>query len=497
MRILLASSEALPYSKTGGLADMVGALAKFLARAGHQVGLVTPLYRGLREQFPDIRPFDWKLELPLGPDHVAGNVWTRESPPGLTAYFIEQRDFFERGDYYQERGTDYADNAERFIFFSKAAVHLARYLPWQPELVHLHDWQTALGALLVRDQKLRDGWTTAPPTCLTIHNLSYQGHFPPGKYALANLPGFYFQPEGAEFYGGFNFLKAGISYADALTTVSPRYAREITTEALGCGLDGALRRRQSVLHGILNGVDYDEWKTEGNPFLAHGYSAADLSGKQAGKADLQRELGLPEAPQTPLFGTISRLADQKGVDIQLGALQEMLAADIQFVLLGSGQREYERGYRQLAERHASKCAVKIGFDAGLSHRIEAGCDFYLMPSRFEPCGLNQMYSLRYGTIPIVRLTGGLDDSVVDAGEDAARADGIKFGEYSVRALAKAIRKALVLYADPALVEHYRRNGMARDFSWERTAAVYQGLYQRLPGGGTKSSPEMKLITGRA
>jgi starch synthase len=477
MKILLASSEALPYSKTGGLADMVGALGKYLARAGHQVGLVTPLYLGLRETFLDIRPFDWKLDLPLGPARVPGNVWIREAPTGLTTYFIEQKDFFERSGFYQERNVDFPDNAERFTFLSKAAVHLARYLPWQPEVLHLHDWQTALAAMLVRDQKLNEGWTSAPLTCLTIHNLAYQGHFPAAKFALTNLSAEYFQPDGAEFFGGLNFLKAGISYSDLLTTVSPRYAREITTEALGCGLDGTLRRREGVLHGILNGVDYDEWNTEKNPFLASPYSAADLRGKQEGKAALQRELGLPETPGTPLFGTISRLADQKGVDIQLAALEEMLAADLQFVLLGSGQREYERGYRQLAARYPSKCAVKIGFDTGLSHRIEAGSDFYLMPSRFEPCGLNQMYSLRYGAIPIVRVTGGLDDSVVDAAEDAKRADGIKFGEFSVRALAKAIRKALVLYTDPSLVAHYRRNGMARDFSWDRTAAAYAVLYK--------------------
>ncbi|MGP8238021.1 MAG: glycogen synthase GlgA [Limisphaerales bacterium] len=479
MKILLASSESLPYSKTGGLGDMTGALGKFLARAGHQVGLVTPLYRGLRDRFPDIQPFDWKLDLALGPGRVAGNVWSRESPPGLTTYFIDRQEFFDRDDLYQERGTDYPDNAERFVFFAKAVVHLARYLPWQPELLHLHDWQTALAALLARDQKLRDNWTAAPATCLTIHNLAFQGLFPASKYPLTDLPLDYLQPEGAEFFGGFNCLKAGIAYADLITTVSPRYAREITTEAFGCGLDGVLRRRQEALYGILNGVDYDEWKTGGNPFLAQSYSAADFSGKMACKAALQRELGLPEAPHIPVFGTVTRLSEQKGVDIQLAALQEMLAADMQFVLLGSGSRDYERGYRKLAAMHPSKCAVRIGFDTGLSHRVEAGCDFYLMPSRFEPCGLNQMYSLRYGAIPIVRGTGGLDDSVVDAADDAARSDGIKFREYSVRALAKAIRKALVLYAEPALVEHYRRNGMAKDFSWERTAARYEELYRRL------------------
>ncbi|MGA2747759.1 MAG: glycogen synthase GlgA [Verrucomicrobiota bacterium] len=481
MKILLASSEAIPYSKTGGLADMVGAMAKFLARAGHQVGLVTPLYGGVRERFPGLQLLDWKLDLPLGSQRVKGRVWIDQPAPRLTVYLIEQAAFFERSDLYQERGVDYPDNPERFIFLSKCAAHLARYLPWRPALLHLHDWQTAPAALLVADEKARDGWFPAPPTCLTIHNLSYQGNCPAAKFALTNLPGSYFQPDGVEFYGGLNCLKAGVFFADILTTVSPRYAREITTEGYGCGLDGVLRRRQNALHGILNGVDYDEWKTEGNPFLPHSYSALDLSGKEANKAALRRELGLPNPPDTPLFGTVTRLTEQKGVDIQLAALQEMLAADMQFVLLGSGHHDYERGYRKLAERFPSKCAVTIGFDTGLSHRIEAGCDFYLMPSRFEPCGLNQMYSLRYGTPPIVRVTGGLDDSVVDITEDANRADGIKFEEYSVRALAKAIRKALALYADKALLEHYRRNGMAADFSWERTAQAYAGLYKQLLG----------------
>jgi starch synthase len=314
---------------------------------------------------------------------------------------------------------------------------------------------------------------------LTIHNLAYQGAFDAAKFALTNLPESYFQPGGVEFYGFVNFLKAGISYADLITTVSPRYAREITTEPLGCGLDGVLRRRQDVLHGILNGVDYDEWKTEGNPYLKYAYIPDDLSGKEANKAVLRREFNLPEAPETPLFGTVSRLADQKGVDLQLAALQEMLAGNMQFVLLGSGQRDYERGYRRLAERYPTKCAVNIGFDTGLSHRVEAGCDFYLMPSRFEPCGLNQMYSLRYGTPPIVRVTGGLDDSVTDISEDPAKADGIKFAEYSVRALTKAIRKAQALYADKPLLRHYQRNGIAKDFSWERTAAQYAALYQHV------------------
>jgi len=479
MNILLASSEAVPYSKTGGLADMVGALAKFLARAGHQVALVTPFYRGLRENFPDIQPFDWRLEVPLGPDFVSGSVLVRRPEKGLTVYFIDQPGFFQRSGIYNERAGDYPDNAERFIFFSKAALNLARYLPAPADVIHVHDWPCGVLPALVREQKVSGAWPSAPPVCLTIHNLAYQGNFPGAKFNLTNLPPSWFNPDGMEYYGLLNCLKSGIAYADQLTTVSPRYAREITTELYGCGLDGMLRRRQSVLTGILNGVDYEEWNTTHNPYLPFSYSAENLEGKTQNKLALQKELGLPANPDVPLFGSVTRLADQKGMDIQLGALEEMLAADLQFVMLGSGSREYERGFRRLAERHPKKCRANIGFDTGLSHRIEAASDFYLMPSRFEPSGLNQLYSLRYGAIPIVRLTGGLDDSIVDITETPERADGIKFVEYSVRALAKAIRKALALYADKELLTLYRENGMSADFSWERNARHYTSLYQRM------------------
>jgi starch synthase len=476
MNILLASSEAHPYSKTGGLADMVGALAKFLARAGHEVSLVTPLYDGIRHRFPNIEPFDWQLDLPLGSTRAQGKVWRHQPDERLSVYFIDHPQFFDRTDLYGDKG----DNAERFIFFSKAALHLARFLPGGQDIVHAHDWQTGLMPALMLEQKLHGGWSDAPPCCLTIHNLAYQGNFPAEKFLLANLPQTYFQPDGAEFYGTLNCLKAGIAYADLLTTVSPRYAREITTEEFGCGLDGVLRRRQNVLFGVLNGVDYDEWNTDQNRFLKHSYTVKNLQGKQDCKVDLQKEMGLTPRPDVPLFGTISRLAYQKGIDIEVTALQEMLAADMQFVFLGSGDREYERAWRKLAQRLPGKCAAKIGFDTGLSHRIEAGCDFYLMPSRYEPSGLNQMYSLRYGTVPVVRVTGGLDDSVIDIGEDQDKANGIKFNDYSVRALSKAVRKALVLYEDKKLLAHFRRNGMTADFSWERTAAEYSQLYRRLP-----------------
>src|SRR5437867_305867 len=481
MKVLLASSEVHPYSKTGGLADMVGALAKALARTGLEVGLVTPLYQGIHKKFPDIRATDTRMELPLGARRVAAEALKRDWEPGLTVYFIHQPELFDRAGLYQENDVDYPDNAERFIFFSKCVVHLARHLPAQPELVHTHDWQVGLVPLLIQHEKRRAGWEKAPRTCVTIHNLAYQGVFPRSAYELTNLPWDYFHPGGVEFHGRMNCLKAGICYADMITTVSPRYAREIMTEEFGCGLDGILRQRQRALVGILNGVDYSEWKTTDNPSLTTSFSIDSLEGKEAAKRSLQQEMGLPQAPNIPLFGSISRLVDQKGSDILLGALEEMLAASMQVVLLGSGSPVLEKAFQNLARRHPTKVAARIGYDDALSHRIEAGCDFYLMPSRFEPCGLNQMYSLRYGAIPIVRATGGLDDSIIDATEELQQANGIKFYEYSSRALAKAIRKALVLYAEPEVFRHYQGNGMTADFSWERTSARYLDVYRRILG----------------
>ena len=476
MKILLASSEVHPFSKTGGLADMVGALGKALAHAGHEARIVTPLYRGIRERFPEIRRVDWEFDLPLGDGRSQAELFSLEVEKGLGVYFIDQPEFFDRVSLYEENNRSYTDNAERFIFFSKCVAHLARYLAWRPDVVHVHDWQAALVPALILQQR-REGWGNPPPTCLTIHNLAYQGTFPASAFALTNLPPEFFNIESAEFYGQLNCLKAGIAFADAITTVSPRYAREITTEEFGCGLDGFLRRRQNKLFGILNGVDYDEWNTTDNKFLPHPFSATRLAGKTANKLTLQKELGLPVKKNLPLFGTISRLAEQKGVDIQLGALEEMLSADIQFVLLGSGAADYERGYHALARRFPDKVAVRTGYNESLAHRIEAACDFFLMPSRFEPSGLNQMYSLRYGTIPIVRATGGLDDSVVDFTEDATSANGIKFREYSARALAKAIRKALAIYQQPHLLRRFRQNGMRADFSWEVTVEEYVNIYE--------------------
>jgi starch synthase len=476
MKILMASSEVHPYSKTGGLGDMVAGLAKTLARMGHQVGMVTPLYRGIRDKHAGIRKLDWDLSLPLGSRKVRGEIWVQEPLPGLTLYFVSQPEFFNRHGIYNEGGADYADNAERFIFLSKVAVHLARYLPWKPEVLHVHDWQTAMAPILAQHEQRTAGWGNPPRTILTIHNLAYQGTFAANAFQLTNMPGSQFNINTAEFYGAMNCLKCGIACADVITTVSPRYAREIMTEEYGCGLDGLLRLRAKSLHGILNGVDYEEWNTTSNPSLPFHYSANDLRGKNLTKRKMLEEFGLQFSDEVPLFGSITRLVEQKGIDLLIPALDEMLGRNrMQFVILGSGNASYERALHNLARRHPGKVAVRIGYDHGLSHRIEAASDFFLMPSRFEPCGLNQLYSLRYGTIPIVRRVGGLDDSVVDASENQVEANGIKFTEYSPAALAHAVRKALELYGCPEAMRQFRQNGMAVDFSWEATAERYQEL----------------------
>ena len=476
MRILHASSEVHPYSKTGGLADMVGAMSKALVHAGHEVGVVTPLYRGIRQKFSALKKLDWWIDLPLGSRRVQAEVWTLQPTERLTFYFIHAPEFFDRAGLYSEGGADYWDNGERFIFFSKCIVQLARYLQLQPEVVHIHDWQTGLVPALIKHQKESEGWGIAPRVGLTIHNLAYQGVFPASAFPLTNLPGKFFTSAGVEYFGTMNCLKAGIQLADFITTVSPRYAREIQTEEFGYGLDGLLRKRRNSLFGILNGVDHDEWNTTKNPCLKHPYSSRSLRGKTLNKLALQREVGLPTTADIPLFGSVTRLVDQKGVDIQLGALEEMLEAEMQFVLLGSGSPQFEKAYETLGKRFSTKCTVRIGFDQAFSHRIEAGCDFFLMPSRFEPCGLNQMYSQIYGTIPLVRRTGGLDDTVVDISENKRKATGIKFDEYSSRALAKAIRKALTLYRNPKLLTQYRRHAMKQNFSWEQTCEQFVNLY---------------------
>jgi len=463
MNIFHVSSEVFPYSKTGGLADMTAALAKAQAGAGHEVTLVTPLYRGICDQFEGIKPSDTQLSVPLGQAKKTATVWTHNPAENLTILFVDQPELFDRANVYGED-----DDAERFIFFSKAAARLAK----RAEIVHAHDWQSALTMPLLSLGQAQIG------TVFTIHNAAYQGRFGRDKFELTGLPDSFFNWQQLEFYDDINLLKGGVVFADLATTVSPRYAEELLTAKYGCGLEGVFQAKGSALTGVLNGVDYSEWNTTTNPHLAAPFSADAPQDKAHNKAALQRELGLAEAPEAPLFGNISRFVEQKGIDIMLEALEQQLSDEetFQFAGLGSGDTLLEQAMSDLAKRHPGRVAVRIGYDTALAHRIEAGCDFFIMPSRFEPCGLNQLYSLRYGAIPIARETGGLKDSIIDLSQGDDTATGIKFEQPNADALGQALGQALALYSDRDRLVRVRDNGMRADFSWSRTTAEYNRLY---------------------
>ena len=467
MRILQAASEFFPYSKTGGLADMVAGLSGALAGMGESITVATPMYRGIRDNHPEIKPAADAFTIELGDARVVGRWWRLENPNGPEVLFLENDYFYNRPGLYMENGEGYLDNPDRYIFFSRAVADLAGEF----DLLHLHDWQTALVPMLLKEQG-GDG----PKTVFTVHNLAYQGACEDGKFGLTGLAADLFHQRGPEHFRSFNFLKAGLYYSDAITTVSPQYANEIQTAEFGEGLDGELERHNAKLTGILNGVDYSEWRTRGNPHLAAEYDLGDLSGKELCKSALLTEFGLPNNGQ-PLFGIVSRLAEQKGIDHLLEALTAILPAQtIQIVILGDGDPTLAEQILQLQAAYPEQVSALIGYRQGVSHRIEAGSDFFVMPSRFEPCGLNQLYSLRYGTIPIVHAVGGLCDSVIDIEEVSGT--GITYRGHLPAYLTQAILRAIGLYGDSHRMSKVIKAGMVADFSWAASAQKYQQIYQR-------------------
>lgn len=476
MEILFVCSEVAPWSKTGGLGDVGGALPRALAARGHAVSVVTPRYGGV-----DAKAHGFALEeRSLGIRGDAAGVWVRRGRPDV--YLVEHARFFgSRGGLYGEGGRDYPDNAERFALFSRAALALPGVLGLRPRIVHANDWQTGLCPFLLRHEHAQDAALAGARSVFTIHNLAYQGVFPKQAVTVLGLPWDAFHHEAMEFHDQLSFMKTALTSADALTTVSPTYAREITTPEGGAGLDPVLRQRRASLHGILNGIDVTEWDPARDPHLPAHYSSRDLSGKAVTKAALQRELGLPLAPDRPLLGMVSRLADQKGIDLVMAALPDLLSRELQLVLLGTGSRAYEDVFRRAAAERPDRLAVHIGFDEGLAHRIEAGADLFLMPSRYEPCGLNQMYSLRYGAAPVVRAVGGLEDTVEDF-DGWTRGTGFKFRDYAPHALLLAVRRALDAFRDRRAWRALVLRGMAQDFSWERSARSYEALFQSLAPG---------------
>ncbi|HUA64046.1 MAG TPA: glycogen synthase GlgA [Verrucomicrobiae bacterium] len=472
-RVLMVSSEAAPFAKTGGLADVVGVLPEPLRALGNHVGVVIPRYGSI--DLKTARRIYDHLALYLGTTRFDVTIYQGSAPYPL--YLVDCPKLYDRPGLYGESGVDYPDNHLRFAVLARGALAIARYV-FRTEIFHCHDWQSGLVPAYLHTVFASDPTFLGVKTLFTIHNLGYQGLFPRTALSEIGLADGAFRPDGMEFFGRVSYIKGGISFADALSTVSPTYAREIQTPEFGFGLDGALSARADVLTGILNGVDYTAWDPATDPALPAHYSVSDLAGKRVCKEVLLREFSLPAAAMDrPLLGIVSRFTRQKGSDLLSDIVPEIVSGDAYLVALGTGDPEYEEMFQNLAASEPDRIAIRIGFDDRLAHLVEAGSDIFLMPSRYEPCGLNQMYSLRYGTVPVVRATGGLDDTI-DEGT------GFKFHEYSGPAFAGAVRAALAAFSSPgdgAAWQEMMRRGMRKDFSWNSSAAAYSALYEALLG----------------
>ncbi len=473
MRVLHVAAELFPLVKTGGLADVAAALPPALARAGADVRVLLPGLPAIADAV-----LHQRTVCEIGPVFGAGRVTLRcgQLPfSHLPVYVIDAPYLYRRGGspYQDSAGREWPDNLQRFALLGWVAAHLAAAEldpAWTPDVVHAHDWHAASACAYMAAHP-----ATVAASVFTVHNLAFQGLFALADFALLGLPSHFMTATGLEYHGQVSFMKAGLQFAQRITTVSPTYAREITTGEFGFGLDGVIRGRSGELSGILNGVDPAIWNPESDPALATRYSAAEPAGKAACKRALQAEVGLAPQADAPLFGIVSRLTSQKGLDLVLAALPTLLAGGAQLFVQGTGEPGLEAAFREAERAHPGRVATRIGYDEALAHRLVAGCDVILVPSRFEPCGLTQMYGLRYGTLPLVRRVGGLADTVVDA-SDAARATGFVFDAATPAALAQALERALALYRQPPAWQALMQRGMAQDFSWDIAAAAYLALY---------------------
>ncbi len=482
-KVLFVSSEIAPFAKTGGLADVCEALPKALVSLGVQPTLVLPLYRTVKEGGWELKTVIEDLPVQVGDAQITADIYQRRLTDEITVFFVQHDEFFDRSFLYGTSKGDYGDNAQRFCFFCRAVFALSEALDQQWDIIHCHDWQAALIPVYLKTTFSDHPLFSKTKSLLTIHNLGYQGIFPSETFPHLGLPSRIFSIEGMEFWGKVNFLKGGIVFADQLTTVSPTYAKEIQTSEFGYGLEGVLKGQAAKLTGILNGVDYAQWNPENDPHLAAHYNPDKVEGKVKCKEELLRRCGFsPDLMEKPLLGMISRLAGQKGVDILAPVVKRMMAEGAGLVILGSGEEKYERLLVRLAKKYPKQMSVIVAFDEALAHQIEAGCDIFLMPSLYEPCGLNQMYSLKYGTIPVVRKTGGLADTVVEVNIKKGKGTGFLFPAYDPDAFWKAIAKALRCFSDKELWRQLIQQAMAQDFSWSRSAGEYFRLYRRLKKG---------------
>jgi len=478
VRITFAASECVPFSKTGGLADVVGALPQALAKSGHQVTVFLPVYRQTRLTSP--RTVIASITVPFDDRYRFVSVVDGGKQGGVQYYFIIHPPFFDREHLYGTPLGDYHDNAERFALYCRAVLEASKILG-VPDIFHCHDWQAALIPILLETLYVEDPAFRTASTIFTIHNIAYQGIFPPETLSQLLLPADLFSMSKLEFYGKVSFLKGALIYADLLTTVSPRYAKEIQTPEFGFGLEGVLHGRADQLTGIINGVDYYEWGPEADKFTAQRYSAEDTSGKPACRRDLLKQFAMPVESKAPVIGIVSRFVAQKGFDLFAEVAEQLAAEDVIVVALGAGDELYEDMFRRLVKAAPQKFAVRIAYDNPLAHKIEAGADMFLMPSRYEPCGMNQIYSLKYGTVPIVSAVGGLDDTIEHWNPETGKGNGFKFTEYTAEALLEAIRTALKTFQDKGNWRKIMRNGMACEFSWTTAARQYLHVYERARG----------------
>ncbi len=490
LNIVMAASEAVPYAKTGGLADVVGALALELTKSGHHVTLVVPGYR--RRATSECCQLAMRLSIPMDGKPVGVMVEEENVPVTGAMYclrvlFVRYDPYFDRQGLYQEDHHDYPDNLERFTLFCRAVLEIVRNLIETQEtmvdVLHLHDWQTALCAVYLKALPHEYMRLNQLKVLLTLHNMGYQGVFPGQQFVKTGLPPSLFSPSGLEFYGSINCLKGGIIFSDAVSTVSPTYAKEIMTAEYGCGLEGVLVNRMDGVKGITNGIDVAAWNPESDPYLSAQYTVADLSGKQACKRALQRELELPNR-DVPLLAVIGRLTFQKGFDLLIGVIPELMSLDTQIVVLGTGDQHLEKQFSAVKARYPDRIGLCLRFDEGMAHRIEAGSDMLMMPSRYEPCGLSQLYSLRYGTVPIVRRTGGLADTVVPFRPSTVKsrcATGFHFIEASADSLLSALLLSLHVYKEREIWQPLIQAGMKTDLSWGRSAKLYVDLYREMQG----------------
>ncbi len=473
MKILFVASEGLPYSKTGGLADVIEGLPRALREMGHQVAVLLPRYRGNKISSTLVS----SVTVALGDALRFPALAEGPSYNGVRYFFVDDPEFFDRPHLYGNKNDDYPDNHARFTEFSRAAIEFAKRV-WLPDVIHCHDWQTALVPVLLRTQYAKDPVVRSLPVVLTIHNLGYQGIFPPAALRSSGLPDSLFTMDALEFFGNLSFLKGGLIFADYLTTVSRCYAKEIQTPEYGFGLEGILRNRAERLVGILNGVDYAIWSPEVDTLIAQNYSVHNLDGKRACKKDLLDTFHLPEENMDrPLIGIVSRFVDQKGFDLIAEISAELASENLALAVLGTGEAKYENLFKKLADKYPARIGAKIGYDNTLAHKIEAGADMFLMPSRYEPCGLNQIYSLRYGTAPIVRATGGLDDTIQPFDAQTQQGTGFKFQMYQGAALLDCVRGALKLFRDQSAWRALQANAMVKDFSWKASAGAYVTVYE--------------------